>query len=354
MNNRLRGGRSSAVAAIQEPNHDRWDEPPAAPATSEPVVFPSSWRLLDDVELMDLNDPEFLIDGVIPLQGVGVVYGPSASGKTTLLAGMTVAQATGREWFGHSIRHRGATVYAAAEDVSGFKQRLRAAKRAAQLPLDQPIGVYTFPESINMLDAVSFHRFRAFLAQVEYCAPLRQIVIDTYAAVTPGAAENSSEDTTTAMVHAQHLRDALGVTVVLVHHTNAGGTRERGHTSMRGAADFMISVTPVDDAIHVECSKQRNAAPFDKMTLKLIPAAGGEGCVMRLAADVLPSTELTLAQAKVYAVLRDSFTEDGASKSEWQRSCPDVPERTFHRACKVLIESGHVKTVGSHFRAVPR
>ena len=37
-----------------------------------------------------------------------------------------------------------------------------------------------------------------------------------------------------------------------------------------------------------------------------------------------------------------------------QRSCHDVPERTFHRASKLLIESGHVKPIGSHFRAAGR
>ena len=74
--------------------------------------------------------------------------------------------------------------------------------------------------------------------------PLRAIAVDTYAAATPGASENSSEDTTQAMVHAQSWPDALGVSVILVRHTNTSGTRERGHSAMRGAADAMISLTP--------------------------------------------------------------------------------------------------------------
>jgi len=75
-------------------------------------------------------------------------------------------------------------------------------------------------------------------------SPLRAIAVDTYAAATPGASENSSEDTTQAMVHAQSWPDALGVSVILVRHTNTSGTRERGHSAMRGAADAMISLTP--------------------------------------------------------------------------------------------------------------
>ena len=86
---------------------------------------------------------------------------------------------------------------------------------------------------------MSVARFGQFLRSADAkLSALEVVVVDTYAAATPGASENSSEDTTTAMVHAQHWRDTLGVTVILVHHTNATGSRERGHTAMRGAVDL--------------------------------------------------------------------------------------------------------------------
>ena len=112
----------------------------------------------------------------------------------------------------------------------------------------------------------------------------------------------------------------------------------------------MISLTPVDDLILVESSKQRNAAPFDKLVLKLVPAPEGEGCVLRLAEDVLPAVTLRPAQRKAYSTLVDSFTSDGATKGEWQRTCQEIPERTFHRACKELVEAGFVQPVGTRFR----
>ena len=85
----------------------------------------------------------------------------------------------------------------------------------------------------------------------------------------PGANENASEDTTTAVLHAQQWRDRLGLTVVLIHHTNASGTHERGHSSMRGAADFMIEMRPEDDVVRIECSKLRNGL----LPLPLLPMA---------------------------------------------------------------------------------
>jgi hypothetical protein len=310
-------------------------------------AFPAEWRLLDDVQLLELPDPEFLIEHIVPRHGVGVIYGPSGACKTTLLAGLTTALATGKSWFGHGINHMGPSVYVATEDAPGWKIRTAAAKRAAGLPLTTAIGVYTFPEPIDLRDATSVTKFSRFLRDAG--GQLELVIVDTYAAATPGAAENSSEDTTMAMTHAQRWRDDLGVTVILVHHSNASGSRERGHTAMRGAADFMISVTPVDDVIHVECSKQRNASPFSPMVLKLVPLPEG-GCVLRLASDVLPVEGLTTLQSKALDVLRDIATADGLTKGEWQRACQDVPERSFHRAAKMLEQRGYVSHVGSHFR----
>ena len=119
------------------------------------------------------------------------------------------------------------------------------------------------------------------------------------------------------MVNAQRWWDTRGVTVTIVHHTNAGGSRERGHSAMRGAADFMIAMNPTDDLIAVEINKNRNGATGETFNLRLVPAPEGNGCVLRLASDVLTESTLTTAQAKVYAMLRDNFAADGATKSQW-------------------------------------
>ncbi len=318
------------------------------------LLPPESWRLLDDVEIMALPDPEFLIAGVLPRRAVGALVAPPGIGKTTLAASFGVSLSTGRDWFGHAVQHRGSTVCAAAEDPGGFKLRLRASKLAARLPLDQAIGVFTFPDAVDLRDPVHVEKFGRFLERgFENGDMARELlIIDTYAAAMPGANENASEDTTTAMLHAQRWRDRLGLTVLLIHHTNASGTRERGHSAMRGAADFMIEMKPEDDVVKLECSKMRNGPAFPTLALKLLPVPAGDGCVFRLASDVIQGPALSTTQSKALAVLTDVFSADGATKSEWQRTCADIPERSFHRAAKLLQERGLVKLVGSHFRAV--
>lgn len=308
--------------------------------------------LLDDVELQNLPDPEFLIDGVFQERSVAVVYAPPGIGKTTFAAAAAVSGATTKAFFGRRVLRPFTSIAVTAEDPSGFKARLGAAKRAAGCDLTTPIGVFTYPEAIDLRDPTSVTRFQHFVIQQKPRFPQRLGVcfVDTYAAATPGAAENSSEDTTMAMAHARQLCEALDCTIVLVHHTNASGNRERGHTAMRGHADTMIALTPVDDLVQVEVSKQRNGPSGQLIaTLKLVSEPNGPGMVFRLASDVL-SGDLTPNQAKALAALRDTFADAGATSSEWQRACADIPERTFFRVVKMLLENGWVTMTRPRYR----
>jgi hypothetical protein len=316
---------------------------------------PPSWRLLDDVAVMTLPDPVFLVNGMIHDLGIGVLYSPPGTGKTTAIAALAVAIATGGRFFGHQVLAPGPVVYVGAEDPSGFKVRLRAAKVAAGLRLEVPIGVYTFPEAVDLGDAASVECFERFLKAQHFEMPLKMVIVDTYAASTPGANENSAEDTTTAMAHAMSWRQALNCAVMLAHHTNATGTRERGHSAMRGACDFMISMTPLDDLILMECSKIRNGSPFKKVTLKLVPPPDDlPGMVLKLASDVLPSMELTDNERKALDALRDTFREaEGATKVEWLTACGGMSPSTYYRVAKTLEEKGCITQVGKKLRIVP-
>src|SRR5262249_48782292 len=75
----------------------------------------NDWRLLDDTELDTLPIPEFLVDGVLQRRSLAVIYGPSGTGKTTLVASLATALATGTDFCGRRVLRRGATIYVAAE-----------------------------------------------------------------------------------------------------------------------------------------------------------------------------------------------------------------------------------------------
>ena len=57
-----------------------------------------------------------------------------------------------------------------------------------------------------------------------------------------GGSESSEDDMGAFIAAADRLRSQYGSTVLVVHHTGWNNERERGHSSLRGAADTMISV----------------------------------------------------------------------------------------------------------------
>lgn len=262
---------------------------------------------------------------------------------------MQVSLASRFDFFSHTVHHQGSSVMVCAEDVGGYKVRLRTAKLAAHIPLTRPLGCYTFPDAIDFRDPVAIASFAAFVKHFEMPQPLELVIVDTYAASMPGAAENSSEDTTLALAHAERWQSALGCAVLFVHHTNASGSCERGHSALRGGSDFCIRMAYTDDVFTAEIDKNRNGPTGETWTMKMVTGPDGDGCVPRPAADVLGSDALSASQQKVYTALVDNFSASGATKTQWQGTCTGVSESTFHRACKKLEERGFVKQSGSHF-----
>jgi KaiC/GvpD/RAD55 family RecA-like ATPase len=321
------------------------------------TAFPETFKLLDDVELMNIPDPEWIVSGVIPRRSFCIVYGPPGSCKTVLMANLAVAIATGRNWFGHQVTHRGASIYVAAEDTSGWKVRLRAAKRANGNSMTVPLDVFTFPEAVDLLESVSVERFIQFVrAEGEgkpWLRTLECVIVDTYAAATVGGDENSSEDTSAAVTNARRIMAALNCSVVLVHHPNASGSRERGHSGLRAAADAMIELKLEDTIIRVQSQKMKNGPPFEALDLRLDTTTHG-GPVLRFGADMPESTEMSDHQRNALRVLCQNFSADGATKTEWMSACNGMAPATFFRVTKVLQEKrAYVTKNGSNFRATP-
>lgn len=330
---------------------------PSAKPIAADRQFPASFRLLNDTQLMDLPDPRWIVDGLIPESGLTVVWGLPGSCKTIGVASLTVAIATGRNWFGHQVKNRGASIYVAAEDTSGWKVRLRAAKRAADAPLTHSLDIFTFPDGVQLLDDASVERFIRFVqAEGEgqpWLKTLRCVVIDTYAASTVGGNENSSEDTTKALANARRIMKELQCAAILVHHANASGNRERGHSALRGDADAMFMFKEEDTTILVESEKVKNGAPFKSLELRLDTTTYG-GPVLKHSADLPPGPELSDNQRRALRALCETFGADGATKTEWQNACANIAQATFYRATKALIEErGYAVKQGNSFKATP-
>jgi hypothetical protein len=322
----------------------------ALPPEPAAARFPDTFRLLDDAQLMTLPDPEWLVDQTIPKLARVTIYAPPNTAKTTLAAGLCMSIATGQPWLGRTVTTRGGCIYVPSEDVSGWKVRLAAAKGAARLSPGATAGVFTFDNGINLLDPVNVSQFVEFVKASG--GAFVAVVIDTLSGSMPGANENAIEAMGLAMSHAKQIMSGLGVTVVLLHHTNASGNRERGHTVVRAESDTMIALEPVDDVVRIECNKQRNGPWFPSFEVRVVPRE--HSVVLRLAKDVVvPTQTLSEHQRRCLLQLRETFTTEGATKAEWLRAATatGMSESTFWRAAKTLEqEHRFVAANGPKFR----
>ena len=178
------------------------------------------------------------IRGVLPEEGLAAIYGEPGSGKSFLALDLAARISTGSPcWFGHQIFQRD-VIYVALEGGRGIKQRVAAwdyinGTRADRIKFR--LNGFTLLSDIDVatfIDAVS--------AENEGAAV---IIIDTLAQATPGADENAGKDMGLVLQAAQQIAAAARGLVILIHHSGKDSSRGlRGHSSLNGAMDAVISV----------------------------------------------------------------------------------------------------------------
>src|SRR5262249_24287435 len=76
-------------------------------------------------EMAELPPPEWLIAGLVPEDGLVVLYGEPAAGKSFLALDWGLSVAIGEPWLGYEVR-QGEVVYIYAEGARGLTRRANA------------------------------------------------------------------------------------------------------------------------------------------------------------------------------------------------------------------------------------
>ena len=205
----------------------------------------SKMLLADDILNEDLSI-HWLIKNWIPSDSIGMIHGQSASGKTTILLDMLLSATSGKDgWCGNRIPHPISTVYLCGEGLTGVKRRLRAWKARSDMPTLGHFAVYPLPLDLDTPAGV--HEIRSQIDILGWKPDI--IVIDTVNRFMSGD-ENSAQDTRTLLNCVDTLRSVYSCSGLYVHHTGNNEEtqkRARGSSAWRGALDFEISVTKLDD-----------------------------------------------------------------------------------------------------------
>lgn len=190
-------------------------------------------------------EPE-LIEGLIPSNGVGVIYGPSSAGKSFITVDWAMRIASGGRVLGRFTEASG-VLYFAAEGQGGLRKRLVAARQAHGLDeVVLPLNYLPALLDLSKAETGDVERLSLYAEDVaremkSRGAPLRIVVIDTLAAAAPSADENTQKDMGPIMLAFHRMANRLGAVVLLVAHTGKDVVRGlRGWSGIRANADFAI------------------------------------------------------------------------------------------------------------------
>ena len=181
----------------------------------------------------------WIVRGLLPKAEVGMIFGAGNSGKTFFIFDVTCAIARGIPWRDARTK-QGKCLYIVAEGVGGFRSRARAYAKANGMPLEN-LDVGIIGDSPNLVESGDV---LALGSALDDFGDPTLIVVDTLAAATPGANENSGEDMSVVLTHCKGLSRRTGALVMLVHHSGKdAGRGARGWSGWLGGADCQIEVT---------------------------------------------------------------------------------------------------------------
>jgi hypothetical protein len=185
---------------------------------------------------LDEHDP-YIVKGLLPAEGLVVVWGPPKCGKSFWVLDLLMHAALGREYRGLRVE-QGPIVYCALEGVKGFKKRIAAFRQEKLKPEDDPdFHLMTTPLSLIRDVQALVADIRTQIGDVKPAA----VCIDTLNRSLAGS-ESSDEDMAAYIRAVDAIRDAFDCLVIVVHHCGHEGQRPRGHSSLMGALDVQIAV----------------------------------------------------------------------------------------------------------------
>lgn len=223
-----------------------------------------SWDLADFLD-EEIAAADELVEGLFTRPSVNMVFGPSGSGKSWWLLALVLDIATGPAWRPHCLDR---PVHARAQDavlwVFGSEDtEARVKYRAQKVHRSGPAGdaehapgtfrAQALPPEVGNLDSdAGCAWLRTRIEQTGATV----VVVDTVGSTTSLDATKGPEvKPWLRRLHA--LRDELGVTVFLVHHTRKKPPDARSRSMLGGLADSMLGAqewrSMTDGCVLVDC-----------------------------------------------------------------------------------------------------
>ena len=297
---------------------------------------------------------KWVIEDVIPDCAITGIVGPTESLKTFGICDMLVATATNTPWHGHRVR-TGLVIVLAGEGNAGFSRRLKALEKARGVDLSKA-AIWISQRGFGLtcaenVRALAKQRIDPICKKVK--SQPAMIVIDTVARNFGPGDENSSSDMGAFVDNVDYLKRRYRCAVVLAHHTgHSDKGRARGSSAFKAALDHEILFKRNKTLLTLECTKSKDAAPFDPITFEVrkvrLPWKDDRGrsetsIVLERSEMQLNGGNVPKKQIKALKVLR-VLVKEAKQDSKWLEDGHDsisVPIRLWRER---MLKLGIVKT----------
>lgn len=315
----------------------------------------------------------YLVKGLIPREGLVVVWGPPKCGKSFWILDLMMHVALGWEYRGRRVM-QGPVIYVACEGERGLAARVEAFRRAKMTEDGGTAPFYLLTTRLDLIAEADL-LIADIKAQIGEGIQPVAVTIDTLNRSLNGS-ESDDRDMSAYIKAADRIRETFKCAVIVIHHCGIVGTRPRGHTSLLGAADAQIAVrrNPAGQVVTaVECMKDGPEGEETCSTLSVVDVGTDEDgeaitscCVEPAdAAAEAPRKRTPPSAQRALDLLKNAIAEAGmpapannhipaeaicVAENLWRAHCyagqiamsgtPDAKQKAFARAASALVRLG--------------
>lgn len=316
-------------------------------------------QILSISDLASLPPPEWLINGIITVNGLSMVWGRSGSLKSFAALDMGLCIATGADWHGHAVK-RGRVVYLAAEGARGLGSRALGWIKTRGTNLPEP-DFQIIPHALTFTNKADIE---ALLQALDYeKRPITLLVVDTLSRTFGNGNPNQPSDMNAFVEGCEQVRQATGSHEMIVHHGGKDTDKnELGNEGLRNAADTVIHVrrktTGIELINEAPKGKQKDFDEFKTINLTAVKVHFEQNdteqstLILNLddqqsGSEEQPDTteqRLGAVEKRIIAALRKAGEPLGATRLALMAN---TAKGTVYTSCESLVRKNRIKKLRS-------
>lgn len=242
-------------------------EPPMPPERRDRIHFLHEYA--DNVQ-----DPTWLIPGLLPAHGIGMMYGESGSFKSFLALDMALSLAFGipGQWQAPPVKND-VLFFAGEGPVATAKKRWPAWMEWQNIEFRNDHRFFISSEVPLYTDSTAWENVKADLAELKAKPSL--IIIDTMTRLITGLDENSAKDASMVTKFMEQLARYYECCVLAIHHTGKDQNKgARGSSAFYANMDFVISTKLKQGGTELRVKKQKDADVSEELKYFAVKEVG--------------------------------------------------------------------------------